>query len=44
MSGQYFAGFGPRSGKAALDLFRGIYEVEGLFVAEGEEPDKSLAK
>ena len=44
MPGQYFAGFGPRSGKAALDLFRGIYEAEGLFVAEGEEPDKSLAK
>lgn len=44
MSGQYFSGFGPRSGKAALDLFRGIYEKDGLFVAEGEEPDKSLAK
>lgn len=44
MSGQYFSGFGPRNGKAALDLFRGIYEKDGLFVAEGEEPDKSLAK
>lgn len=44
MSGQYFSGFGPRSGKAALDLFKGIYEKDGLFVAEGEEPDKSLAK
>ena len=44
MSGHYFSGFGPRSGKAALDLFRGIYEMKGLFVTEGEEPDKSLAK
>ena len=37
MAGQYFSGFGPRCGRAALDLFKGIYEVEGYFVATGEE-------
>ncbi|MCG9127048.1 ABC transporter substrate-binding protein [Candidatus Poribacteria bacterium] len=37
MSGQYLSGFGPRSGKAALDLFRGIHEETGTFIAEGEE-------
>ena len=37
MSGQYISGFGPRSGKAALDLFRGIHEAVGTFIAEGEE-------
>ena len=37
MPGQYLSGFGPRSGRAALDLFKGIYEVEGYFVATGEE-------
>ena len=36
LDGQYLSGFGPRSGRAALDLFRGIYEVEGHFVATGE--------
>lgn len=37
MAGQYFSGFGPRSGRAALDLFKGIYEEDGYFVATGEE-------
>lgn len=37
MAGQYLSGFGPRSGRAALDLFKGIYEEEGYFVATGEE-------
>lgn len=37
MAGQYISGFGPRSGKAALDLFRGIHEAVGTFIAEGEE-------
>ena len=36
LDGQYLAGFGPRSGRAALDLFRGIYEADGHFVATGE--------
>lgn len=36
LDGQYISGFGPRSGRAALDLFKGIYEIEGLFVATGE--------
>lgn len=37
LDGQYLAGFGPRSGRAALDLFRGIYETDGYFVATGDE-------
>lgn len=36
MDGQYLSGFGPRCGRAALDLFRGIYENEGYFVATRE--------
>ena len=36
MDGLYLSGFGPRCGRAALDLFRGIYEVDGLFAASGE--------
>lgn len=36
LDGQYLSGFGPRSGRAALDLFRGIYETDGHFVATGE--------
>ena len=36
LDGQYLSGFGPRCGRAALDLFRGIYETEGHFVATGE--------
>ena len=36
MDGLYLAGFGPRCGRAALYLFRGIYESEGDFVAKGE--------
>ena len=36
LDGQYLSGFGPRCARAALDLFRGIYEVEGHFVATGE--------
>lgn len=36
MDGLYLSGFGPRCGKAALDLFRGIYESEGHFIAKGE--------
>lgn len=36
MDGQYLSGFGPRCGSAALDLFRGIYEAEGHFIAIGE--------
>lgn len=36
MDGLYLSGFGPRCGHAALDLFRGIYEADGLFVANGE--------
>lgn len=37
LDGQYLSGFGPRSGRAALDLFRGIYETDGYFVATGDE-------
>ena len=36
LDGQYLSGFGPRSGRAALDLFRGIYETEGYFAATDE--------
>lgn len=36
MDGLYLSGFGPRCGKAALDLFRGIYESQGLFIVKGE--------
>ncbi len=36
MDGLYLSGFGPRCGRAALDLFKGIYEAEGNFVAKGE--------
>ena len=36
MPGQYLSGFGPRCGRAALDLFRGIYEVKGHFIALGD--------
>ncbi len=36
MDGLYLSGFGPRCGRAALDLFRGIYESEGHFLAKGE--------
>lgn len=36
LDGQYLSGFGPRCGRAALDLFRGIYETDGYFVATGE--------
>ena len=36
MSGQYLSGFGPRCGRAALDLFHGIYEADGHFKATGE--------
>lgn len=36
IDGLYMSGFGPRCGKAALDLFRGIYESEGHFIAKGE--------
>ncbi len=39
MSGQYLSGFGPRCGRAALDLFQGIYETEGHFVATGDQED-----
>lgn len=37
LDGQYLSGFGPRCGRAALDLFRGIYESDGHFVATGED-------
>ena len=36
LDGQYLAGFGPRCGRAAFDLFHGIYETDGHFVATGE--------
>lgn len=36
MSGQYLSGFGPRCGRAALDLFHGIYEADGHFEAIDE--------
>ncbi len=36
MDGLYLSGFGPRCGRAALDLFRGIYESEGHFIVKGE--------
>ncbi len=36
LDGQYLSGFGPRCGRAALDLFQGIYEKDGHFVAIGE--------
>lgn len=36
LDGQYLSGFGPRCGRAALDLFQGIYEKDGPFVATGE--------
>ena len=36
MDGLYLSGFGPRCGRAALDLFRGIYESKGHFVVKGE--------
>ena len=36
LDGQYLSGFGPRCGRAALDLFKGIYETEGHFAAASE--------
>ena len=36
LDGQYLSGFGPRCGRAALDLFQGIHETDGHFVATGE--------
>ena len=36
LDGQYLSGFGPRCGRAALDLFKGIYETDGHFAAVGE--------
>ena len=36
LDGQYLSGFGPRCGRAALDLFQGLYETDGYFVATGE--------
>lgn len=36
LEGQYLSGFGPRCARAALDLFKGIYEVDGHFIATGE--------
>ncbi len=30
----YLGGFGPRTGRAALDLFMGAYERQGLYVVE----------
>lgn len=36
LDGQYLSGFGPRSGRAALDLFKGIYEIDGHFISTGE--------
>lgn len=36
LDGQYLSGFGPRCGRAALDLFKGIYETEGHFAAVSE--------
>ena len=36
IDGLYLSGFGPRCGRAALDLFRGIYESQGLFIVKGE--------
>lgn len=36
LDGQYLSGFGPRCARAALDLFKGIYEVDGHFIATGE--------
>ncbi|RKU34094.1 hemin ABC transporter substrate-binding protein [Candidatus Poribacteria bacterium] len=37
LDGQYLSGFGPRCGRAALDLFKGIYETDGYFAATGEK-------
>ena len=36
LDGQYLSGFGPRCGRAALDLFKGIYETNGHFAAADE--------
>ncbi|MDE0552748.1 MAG: hemin ABC transporter substrate-binding protein [Candidatus Poribacteria bacterium] len=36
LDGQYLSGFGPRCGRAALDLFKGIHETEGHFAATSE--------
>lgn len=36
MDGLYLSGFGPRCGRAALDLFRAIHEADGLFATSGE--------
>lgn len=44
LDGQYLSGFGPRCGRAALDLFRGIYETDGYFVATGDEEGKIYEK
>ena len=39
LDGQYLSGFGPRCGRAALDLFQGIYETDGYFAATGEKEE-----
>lgn len=36
LDGQYLTGFGPRCGRAALDLFQGIYETDGYFAVADE--------
>lgn len=35
MDDLYLGGFGPRCGKAALDLFHGLYETSGVYISEG---------
>lgn len=42
LDGQYLSGFGPRCGRAALDLFQGIYETDGYFAATGDEEKHEL--
>ena len=44
LDGQYLSGFGPRCGRAALDLFKGIYETDGHFTATGDEEGKIYEK
>ena len=36
MDDLYLAGYGPRCGKAALDLFKGIHQETGVFIAGTE--------
>lgn len=36
MEALFLSGFGPRTGQAALDLFHGLYEIDGPYLSEAK--------